>query len=140
MIKQCQDNHDVFLEICDKLREVKSCKITANLLYGYMISGQINKDVLTLVSYDEDKMNGCGVAEISRDELGNKILFMMFIWIDPHFPKLLQEFIEYTNNKAKELDIKKMVFATDRDEKIIERRMGKFGFSKKCSVYEKDVM
>ena len=140
MIKQTLDN-DVFLEICDKLREVKNCKITANLLYGYMISGQISKDVLTLVSYDKDKMNGCVVAEISRDEYnGDLILFMMFIWINAHFPKLLQEFIEFTNNKAKELNIKQIVFATDRNEKIIERRIGKHGFKKFCSVFKKDVI
>jgi len=140
MIKQTSDN-DVFLEIIDKLREVKNCKITANLLYGYMTYGQISKDVLTLVSYDKDKMNGCVVAEISRDEYnGNLILFMMFIWVNPHFPKLLQEFIDYTNNKAKELNIKKIVFATDRNEKIIERRTGKLGFKKICSVFEKEVI
>ena len=139
MIKQCQDSN-IFLEILDKLKKVRNCKITSNILYTYMISEQIDKSAMTLVSYDNDKMNGCVVVKIIRDDSGESSFFMTFIWIDAHFPKLLQELIDFGNDKAKELNIKKIMFSTGRKEKIVERRMGKYGFKKIHSTYEKEVI
>ena len=139
MIKQCQDNN-VYLEILDKLKEVKNCKITPKILYTYMISEKINKSAMTLVSYDKDIMNGCVVLKIIRDDFRELSFFMTFIWIDAHFPKLLKEFIDFGNNKAKELNIKKIMFSTGRKENIIERRMSKYGFKKISSTYAKEVI
>jgi hypothetical protein len=139
MIKQCQDNN-VYLEILDKLKEVKNCKITSKILYTYMISEKINKSAMTLVSYDKDIMNGCVVLKIIRDDFGELSFFMTFIWIDAHFPKLLKEFIDFGNNKAKELNIKKIIFSTGRKENIIERRMSKYGFKKISITYAKEVI
>ena len=139
MIKQCQDNN-VFLEILDKLKEVKNCRITSKTLYTYMISEQIDKSAMTLVSYDKDIMNGCVVLKIIKDDIRELSFFMTFIWIDAHFPKLLKEFLDFGNNKAKELNIKKIKFGTSRNEKIIKRRMGKYGFKKIYSAYSKDVI
>jgi len=139
MIKQCQDSN-VFLEILDKLKKVKNCKITSNILYTYMISEAIDKSAMTLVSYDNDKMNGCVVVKIIRDDFGELSFIMTFIWVDAHFPHLMQEFIDFGNNKAKELNIKKIMFATSRKENIIIRRMGKFGFKKIYSTYAKEVV
>ena len=138
MIKQCQDSN-VFLEILDKLKKVKNCKITSNILYNYMISEQIDKSAMTLVSYDNDKMNGCVVVKIIRDDFGELSFFMTFIWINARCPNLMQEFIDFGNEKAKELNIKKIVFATSRKEEIILRRMGKFGFKKIYTAYARDV-
>jgi len=94
MIKQCQDNN-VFLEILDKLKEVKNCKITSNTLYTYMISEQIDKSAMTLVSYDKDIMNGCVVLKIIKDDIRELSFFMTFIWIDAHFPNLMKEFLDF---------------------------------------------
>lgn len=138
MIKQCQDNN-VYLEILDKLKEVKNCKITPKILYTYMISEKINKSAMTLVSYDKDIMNGCVVLKIIRDDFGELSFFMTFIWIDAHFPNLLKEFIDFGNNKAKELNIKKIMFSTGRKENVIERRMSKYGFKKISITYAKEV-
>jgi len=129
MIKQCQDNN-VYLEILDKLKEVKNCKITPKILYTYMISEKINKSAMTLVSYDKDIMNGCVVLKTIRNDFGELSFFMTFIWIDAHYPKLLKEFIDFGNNKAKELNIKKIIFSTGRKENVIERRMSKYGLKK----------
>jgi len=139
MIKQCQDNN-VFLEILDKLKEVKNCKITSNTLYTYMISEQIDKSAMTLVSYDKDIMNGCVVLKIIKDDIRELSFFMTFIWIDAHFPNLMKEFLDFGNNKAKELNIKKIMFATGRKENIIGRRMGKYGFKKISITYMKEVI
>lgn len=139
MIKQT-NNNNVYLEILDKLKEVKDCKITPNLLYTYMVSEAIDKSSITLVSYDQEVMNGCVVLKIFKKDDGEKNFFMTFIWIDAHYPNLMKEMVDFGNEKAKELNIKKIVFATGRDEKIIQRRMGKYGFNKIYSTYAKDVI
>jgi len=138
MIEQCQDNN-VYLEILDKLKYVKNCKITSNILYTYMISEQIDKSSMTLVSYDKGVMNGCVVVKIVKDDYGESSFFMTFIWIDAHYPNLLKEFLEYGDERAKELNVKKIMFSTGRKESVVERRMGKYGFSKTCSTYTKEV-
>jgi len=105
-----------------------------------MISEQIDKSAMTLVSYDKNIMNGCVVLKIVKDDFGESFFFMTFIWIDAHFPKLMKEFLDFGNNKAKELNIKKIKFGTSRNENIINRRMGKYGFKKIYSAYSKDVI
>ena len=139
MIKQCLDNN-VYLEILDKLKYVKNSNITSKTLYSYMVSGQINGESVTLTSHESDKMNGCLVLRILKDDFGELSFFMVFVWIDPHYPKLLEEFIEFGNDKAKELNIKNLIFATGRKESVIERRMNKYGFNKISSTYIKEVI
>ncbi len=132
MIKQTF-NYNLFLEICDKLKKVKNCKLSANKLYAYMISD----DVFTYVSYDNEIMNGCLVLKLFIDNEGNKALLLLFIWIDPHSLKLLSNFIELANSKAKEVKAVKMYFVANRNEKAIERRTG---FKKVYSTYMKEVV
>jgi len=139
MIEQTFSN-DIFLEICDKLKYVKNCRLSANTLYAYMLSGQYNQDTFTYVSYDNNKMNGCLVFRLFKDMKGDLTLLMLFIWVDAHFPKLLGEFVNIADNKAKELKAKKIYFIANRNEKAIERRTGKFGFKKAFVTYEKEVI
>ena len=136
MIKQVFSN-DIFLEICEKLKEVKNCKLSANTLYTYMLSGIYNKDTFTYISYDNKKMNGCLVFRSLRDMDGKLTLLMLFIWIDVHYPKLLKEFVNIGNKKAKEINAEKMYFIANRNEKVIERRTG---FKKAFVTYEKEVI
>lgn len=135
MIKQTFNN-DIFLNICEKLKEVKNCKLSANALYTYMLSGRYNKDTFSYVSYDNETMNGCLVLKLFKDNEGNTALLMLFIWIDTHYPKLLKEFIELGTNKAKEIKAVKIYFIANRNEKAIERRTG---FKKAYSTYVKEV-
>ena len=132
MIKQTFD-YNIFLEIVDKLKEVKDCKLSANTLYAYMLA----EDVFTYVSYDNEIMNGCLVLKLFKDNEGNTVLLMLFVWIDPHYPKLYKDFIEIGNSKAKEEKAVKMYFIANRNEKAIERRTG---FKKAYSTYIKEVM
>ncbi|GAI25467.1 unnamed protein product, partial [marine sediment metagenome] len=64
----------------------------------------------------------------------------LFIWIDAHYPKLLEEFVNLGNKKAKELNAKKIYFIADRNERVIERRTGKYGFKKAFITYKKEVI
>jgi len=139
MIKQVFSN-DIFLKICDKLQKVKGCRLNANTLYTYMLSGIYNKDTFTYASYDKDRMNGCLVLRLFKDMEGNLTLLMLFIWIDAHYLKLLEEFVNLGNKKAKECNAKKIYFIADRNEKVIEKRTGKFGFKKAFITYRKEVI
>jgi len=132
MIKQTFD-HNIFLEIVDKLKEVKDCKLSANTLYAYMLS----EDTFTYTSYNLEQINGCLVLKLFKDNEGNLALLMLFVWIDPHYPKLLADFIELGNNKAKEIKAVKIYFIANRNEKAIEKRTG---FKKAFSTYERRVI
>jgi len=138
MIKQVNDSKS-FLDICDKLKEVKKCKLNADTLYTYMLSGTYNQDTFTYISYDDRKMNGCLVLRLFKDMEGNLTLLMLFIWIDAHYPKLLEKFVNLGNKKAKELNATKIYFVAN-NEKAIERRTSKFGFKKAFITYEKEVI
>ena len=132
MIKQTF-NHNNFMEICDKLKKVKDCKLSANTLYAYMLS----EDVFTYVSYDNEMMNGCLVLKRFIDNEGNLSLLMLFVWINSYYPKLYKDFIELGNSKAKEVKAVKIYFIANRNEKAIERRTG---FKKAYSTYVKEVV
>ena len=135
MITLCKDS-DNFLDICEKLKEVKGARLTGKILYTSMIAGLYNNQVFTYVSYDDNKMNGCLILLFTKDQLGELTLVLFFVWIDAHYPNLYKEFIEIAIKKAKELKVEKMSILTNRNEKVIARRMGKYGFKKTCSVWE----
>lgn len=139
MIKQIFSN-DIFLKICGKLEKVEKCRLSANTLYTYMLSGIYNKDTFTYVNYNDGEMNGCLVLRLFRNAEGDLALLMLFIWIDAHYPKLLEEFVNLGNKKAKEINAKKIYFISDRNEKVIKRRTSKFGFKKVFNTYAKEVI
>ena len=132
MIKQTFNNN-TFLEICGKLKQVKNCKLSANTLYAYMLA----EDTFTYISYDNEIMNGCLVLKRFIDNEGDLSLLMLYIWINPHYPKLLKDFIELGNSKAKEVKAVKIYFIANRNEKAIIRRTG---FKKVYSTYMKEVI
>ena len=137
MIKQINDSL-VFLDICDKLKYVPDCNLKENRLYNYMISGIYTKKILTFVSYDK-KMNGCAVISIGDDIVGDLTLFVVFIWLDPHYRKLWREYMKFVENKARKYKCKKISFATKRSAKAIERQMGKYGYKKVYNIIEKEM-
>lgn len=139
MIKLCKDNKE-FLNICDKLSLVKGAKLTQDKLYKYMIASLYSDNVFTFISYDKNKMNGCTILFLTNDILGELTLGMIFTWINAHYPKLLREFIEIATEKAKELGAKKIVITTNRKEEVINRRLNKYGFKKRFSVFEKEMI
>ena len=138
MMKQITDSK-IFLNICEKLREVKNCELKENSLYNCMISGLYNKRVFTFASYDKDKMNSCLILTLV--ELNSDLcLNILFAWIDIHYPKLWKEHIEFIDKKAKEFKAKKIIGITKRNAKVIERKYGKYGYKKTHNVFQKDVI
>jgi len=140
MIKFCDDDKE-FFNICDKLesKKLSGIRLTQPILYNLMISGLYNKRVFTYVSYDKDKMNGCVILAYAGNILGEQVLSLLFTWIDSHYPDIHKDFIDIATEKAKELKVDKICFQTNRIEKIIDRKMGKYGFNKAFSVYEKKI-
>ena len=138
MIKLCEDNSE-FLNIYRKVKEIKDIRLTENILCNYMIAGLYTNKVFTYVSYD-DKMNGCLVLLLTKDQIGELTLVMLFTWIDAHYFRLHEDFIDIATKKAKELKAKKINIITNRNEKVIDRRIGKYGFKKTCSIFEKEVI
>ena len=126
-----------FLNICDKLKDVPDCKLKGNIFYSYMIAGIYNKNTLTFASYSKDRMNGCVVLTIGKDIICELTLFIIFLWIDPHNRKLWRKYMQFIEDKAKELKVEKISFTTTRSEKVIERHIGKYGYHKNYIVIEK---
>lgn len=135
MIKQVTDSK-TFLEITDKLDFVEDCKLSKKALYSYMIEGEYNKRIFVYASFD-DSMTGCAVITLNKDITGELTLFVVFLWINPHYRKLWKDYMEFIENKAKEFNCKKISFTTNRSEKAIERQMGKYGYYKAYNVIEK---
>ncbi len=135
MIKQTQDTQD-FFTICDKLKEVKNCRLDNNKLFTHM---GCNPNVFTYVSYKDETMNGCAVMLQTIDILGDLVFFVLFQWRDSHFPKLQKEFVQFASEKAKELKLSKVIFTSSRRVDTIKRAVSKYGFHKAYDVWEKEV-
>ena len=75
-MKQITDSK-TFLDICDKLDDVKDCKLSKKALYSYMISGEYNKRIFVFASFDGD-MTGCTVITLNNDITGDLTLFVVF--------------------------------------------------------------
>ena len=119
---------------------VKGARLTEDILYNAMISGLHNNQVFTYISHDKDKMNGCLVLFLTKDQIGELTTVLLFTWIDAHYPKLHNEFIKVAVQDTKKLGAKKISIITNRNEKVIKRRIGKYGFTKVASIFEKEVI
>ncbi len=140
MIRQITDNK-TFLEICDKLDDVPDCKLTKDKLYTYMIGGAYNKKTFIFASNDDKgKMNGCEIITLNNDLNGDLTLFIIFLWLSPHYCKLWKQYMKFTEKKAKEYKCKKINFVTSRSEKAIDRHLGKYGYKKIYNVIEKEMV
>ena len=138
MIKQFNDSK-TFLEIVDKLKDVPDCRLKESTFYTYMIAGLYNEATLTFASYSKEKMNGCAVLTIGKDIMCELTLFIVFLWLDPHNRKLWRKYMEFIEDKARELKAVKISFTTARSAEAIDRRLGKYGYSKVYNVIEKEI-
>ena len=139
MIKQVNDSK-TFLGIVDKLKDVPDCRLKESSFYSYMIAGLYDEATLTFASYSKEKMNGCAVLTIGKDIMCELTLFIVFLWLDPHNRKLWRKYMEFIEDKAKELKAVKISFTTARNEKAIDRRLNKYGYKKIYNVIEKELV
>ena len=99
-----------------------------------------NPDVFTCISLDKEELNGCVVLLKTVDIIGDRIFFVLFQWRDSHYPKLAQESIEFASELASDNGVSKIVFTSSRNDKVVTRAVGKYGFKKGYSVFEKEVI
>ncbi|MEA2015508.1 MAG: hypothetical protein U9O59_02130 [Actinomycetota bacterium] len=138
MIEQIKDKSKI-KEICDKIKYVKDCPIDEQSFYYHLYAGMINGKILLFGSYENEKMNGCLVLELSKDLSTDLILSLVFVWIDKDKPKLWIDFIKYTEEKAKEFKADKILINTKRSARAIEKKLNKYGYNAKYTIFEKKV-
>lgn len=135
-IKLTKDT-DVFLKICDKVRETRDCRIKTNLLFNIMLSGIYADKTKTYITYDKQKLAGCALLTLQKDMTDSQTLFVVYMFIDRHYPELSGEYMEFIENKASEWKATKISFTTHRNPKAVIRKYGKHGYRHRCSVIEK---
>ena len=84
-------------------------------------------------------MIGCLVLEKGKDLSPDLILSLVFVWVNKNFPKLYIEFVQFTEEKAKELKANRILINTKRNAKVISRRLEKYGYIAKYTTFEKKV-
>ena len=128
--------YEEFMEICDKLKEVKDCELTKEKLFNYMYEGLRTKKTFSFVSYDKE-INGCIVLSIGKDLIGDLAIYVIFIWIDKNSPKLWKKYLAFVEDIAKEFKAKKIIGSTKREG--FGRKLEKFGYKETYRIIEKNL-
>ena len=132
--------YEEFMEICDKLEEVKDCELKKEKLFNYMYKGLQTKRTFSFVSYGEDeKINSCIVISIGKNLIDGLALYVIFTWIDAHYPRLWKKYLEFVDNVAKEFKIKKIIGSTRIDSEAYMKRLEKFGYKRTYRIIEKEI-
>lgn len=126
-------------EICDKIKYVKDCPINKQSFFFYLYASMITGKILPFAYYENKEMKGCLVLELGRDLSSDLILSLVFVWIEKKYTKLWIEFVKFTEEKAKELKADRILINTKRNAKAIERKLNRYGYNAKYTVFEKRV-
>lgn len=138
MIEQVKDK-DKLKEICDKIKYVKDCPIDRQSFYFHLYAGVITGKILSFINYENGKMNGCLVLNLGKDLSPDLILSLVFVWIDKKYPKLWIDLVKLTEEKAKELKVDRILINTKRNAEAIEKKLNKYGYNAKYTIFEKKV-
>ena len=130
-------NYEEFMEICNKLKEVKDCELTKEKLFNYMYAGLQNKRTFSFASYDGE-MNGCIVLTVGKNLIDDLAVYVIFVWIDKRSPELWKKYLEFVENVAKEFKAKKIIGSTKRDG--FGKKLEKFGYKETYRIIEKEVI
>jgi len=126
-------------EICDKIKHVKECPIDEQSFFFHLYAGMINKKIFSFADYNNEQMKGCLVLSLGKDLSPDLILSLVFVWIDKHYPKLWIKFVKFAEEKAKELGANRILINTKRNAEAIERKLNKYGYNAKYTIFEKKV-
>ncbi len=126
-------------EICDRIKYVKDCPTDKKSFFFHLYAGMITGKILPFADYENGQMKGCLVLELGRDLSSDLILSLVFVWIDKKYPKLWIEFVMFAEEKAKEFLADRILINTKRDAKAIERKLNKYGYDAKYTIFEKRV-
>ena len=129
---------DDYLEVAYKAEEYKSSSVNLSTFLDLMVVGKYQGNIVTLVSKEQGKMNGCLVLSHAMD-LSAGLLNLLFIWVDPHFPRLVYDLLKVADNVAREEGHKRIIIGTNRNPKAVARRIGKLGYHQTAVIFEKKV-
>lgn len=104
-----------------------------------MLAGLYDQKIFTYADYDQ-QLNGCTVFTVQEDIKKDTIIHIIFLWIDKHYPKLLKQFQDIVDKKAKEFQVKRICFTVKDDNKAVERKANKDGYKKVYYIYQKEVV
>ena len=138
MIEQIKDKNKL-RNICNKIENVKDCPIDKQSFFFHLYAGMINGKILSFANYKNGEMNGCLVLELGRDLSSDLILSLTFVWIDKKYPKLWIDFVKFTEKKARELKVNKILINTKRNAGAVERKLNRYGYNAKYTIFEKKV-
>ena len=127
------------LDICDALKYFEKCKINANDFLLYMKQGIYNKILFPYVKYKGDKLIGCVVFQLTRDLNPGKVLNGVWMYVDPHYPKLHIKIAHLADSVALDKFADRIIICTQRKAEAAERRLNKFGYIAKYTLFEKEV-
>jgi len=130
--------YEEFMEICSKLKEVKDCELTEEKLFNYMYEGLRTKRTFSFVSYDGE-MNGCLVLTVGKNLIDDLAVYVIFIWIDKHYPKLWLKYMKFTEDVARAFKAKKIIGSTKRNAEAIDRKLEKYGYKVTYNIIEKEI-
>ena len=123
-------------KIAKKVEECFPDIFSFDTYYKYLRCGIFELRIIALMTEESD-MTSCAVLRIERNFKNQLIMIVDFMWIDPHYPNLFKEYLEYASMIVKEKGIKKIIIITSRNEKAFERKYGKYGFHKTYTTFEK---
>lgn len=124
--------------ICEKAANTYPHDINPAVYYKYLRCGIFANRILALATFSP-VMTSCIVLCLGKDLYDRNIATTDFMWIDPHYPQLYKEYLNYADKLAEEKNIKVFNIITHRNEKAFERKYGKYGFSKAYTVFQKKV-
>jgi len=137
MIKLASDMNDIF-KLQDKVDEYKGTEVELNKFFNFLIMGMYQGTVFPFLSYIDDYMNGCLVA-VKGIDMASNFLYVMFVWTDAHYPKVIDELSVVLDKKAEELGIGRILIVTDKNPSAVRRRIKHLGYTKEYVVFEKKV-
>ena len=130
--------YEEFMEICSKLKEVKDCELTKEKLFNYMYAGLQTKRTFSFASYDGE-MNGCLVLSVGKNLIDDLAIYVIFIWIDKHYPKLWLKYMKFVEDVARAFKAKKIIGSTKRNAEVVDRKLEKYGYKVTYNIIEKDI-
>ena len=63
----------------------------------------------------------------------------VWMWVDPHYPKLYLNVVKLADELAIEKFADRIVICTQRKAETVERKLNKFGYNAKYTLFEKEV-
>jgi len=127
------------MDICDALNNFKKCKVNITDFLLYLKQGIYTKVIFPYVEYKDDKLIGCAVFHLTRDLNPGKVLNCVWMWIDPHYPKLHLKVVRVADELAIEKLADRILICTQRNGDAVERKINKFGYVAKYTLFEKEV-